>query len=148
MSTQDRYVAAVNRQDWMAVADLLHDDYIGEFPQSGERIVGPDTYRRIYSRYDADNPETTDLICIAGTRPEVDVVRPLGSALPIITVEGGGHQFTVVGRATYSNGPSGFIIGFVELMDGKIVRETLYFAEDSEPPAWRRGLVELTGSTP
>lgn len=147
MSTQDRYVEAVNHQDWMAVADLLHEDYVGVFPQSGERIVGADAYRRIYSRYDADNPATTDLVCVAGTRPEVDVVRPLGSALPIITVEGGGHQFTVVGRATYSNGAAGFIIGFVELMDAKIIRETLYFAQDFDPPEWRKDLVQLTDST-
>ena len=147
MSTQDRYVEAVNRQDWMAVADLLHDDYVGVFPQSGERIVGPDTYRRVYSRYDADNPATTDLECVAGTKPEVDVVRPLGSALPIITVEGGGSEFTVIGHATYSNGSSGYIIGFVELADGKIIKETLYFAEEFEPPAWRRDLVELADAS-
>lgn len=146
MSTQDRYVAAVNRQDWMAVADLLHDDYVGEFPQSGERILGPDTYRAVYSRCDAEIPAVTDLECVDDARPGVDVVRPLGSALPIITVEGGGNEFTVVGHATYSNGSSGYIIGFVELSGGKIIRETLYFAEDFAPPAWRADLVELADS--
>lgn len=144
MSTQDRYVDAVNRQDWMAIADLLHDDYVGEFPQSGERIVGPEAYRAIYSRYDADIPEVSDMACVAGTKPEVDVVRPLGSALPIITVEGGGDEFTVVGHASYSNGSSGYVIGFIELEAGKIIRERLYFAEDFDPPEWRADLVELT----
>lgn len=143
MSISDRYCSAVNNQDWMAVADLLHDDYVGYFPQSGEVIRGPERYRAIYSRYDGGIPETTDVASITPTKPDVEVVRPIGSALPIITVSGSGDEFTVVGRATYSNGQRGHLIGFVKLSEGKIIEETVYFAEDFDPPEWRSDLVEI-----
>ena len=34
-----------------AAADLLHDDYVEEYPQSGERIRGKDIPRAIYDNY-------------------------------------------------------------------------------------------------
>lgn len=143
MSVEDRYCKAVNSQDWMAVADLLHEDYEGYFPQSGELIKGPDAYRAVYSRYEGGIPETTDLASSNPTKPDVEVIRPVASALPIITVSGASDEFNVVGRATYSNGQSGFVIGFVKLAQGKIIKETIYFAEDFAPLEWRSDLVEV-----
>jgi hypothetical protein len=38
-------------QDIDTAADLLHDDYIEEYPQSGERIRGKDNARAIYDNH-------------------------------------------------------------------------------------------------
>jgi ketosteroid isomerase-like protein len=38
--TLERYFQAFGRQDLDAIDDLLHDDYVEEYPQSGERIRG------------------------------------------------------------------------------------------------------------
>ena len=36
----ERYFETFERQDPGAFVELLHDDYVEEFPQSGERIRG------------------------------------------------------------------------------------------------------------
>ena len=38
-----RYVQALAQQDLDAMEALLHDDYLEEYPQSGERIRGKHT---------------------------------------------------------------------------------------------------------
>ena len=39
------------RQYIDAIDDLMHDDYVEEYPQSGERIRGKDNARTIYENY-------------------------------------------------------------------------------------------------
>ena len=47
----ERYVEAFERQDLFAIADLMHEDYLEEFPQSGERIRGKQNARTILENY-------------------------------------------------------------------------------------------------
>jgi ketosteroid isomerase-like protein len=46
VETLERYFKTSERQDPLAFVELLHDDYIEEFPQSGERIRGKDNWRK------------------------------------------------------------------------------------------------------
>jgi hypothetical protein len=39
------------RQNIDAIDDLMHDDYVEEYPQSGERIRGKDNARTVYENY-------------------------------------------------------------------------------------------------
>ena len=50
----------------------------------------------------------------------------------------------MVGEGTidYGNGPVLDSVGVVQLKDGKIWRDTRYFAEPFEAPEWRAHLVE------
>jgi hypothetical protein len=43
---------------------------------------------------------------------------------------------------TYADGSVWFMATLLELRDGKIFRETSYFAPSSEAPEWRRAWVE------
>jgi ketosteroid isomerase-like protein len=36
----ERYIEAIGRQDADVMAELVHEDYVEEYPQSGERIRG------------------------------------------------------------------------------------------------------------
>ena len=50
--TLERYRQAFfERQDIDAIDDLMHDDYVEEIPQSGERIRGKDNARTVYENY-------------------------------------------------------------------------------------------------
>ncbi len=42
--TLERLVQAFQERDMDAVADLVHDDVVEEYPQSGERIRGKRNY--------------------------------------------------------------------------------------------------------
>jgi hypothetical protein len=49
--TLERYFETFERQEPVAFVEFLHDDYIEEFPQSGERIHGKDNRRKIAENY-------------------------------------------------------------------------------------------------
>jgi hypothetical protein len=41
----------LERQNIAAIDDLMHDDYVEEYPQSGERIRGKESARTVYENY-------------------------------------------------------------------------------------------------
>jgi len=45
--TLERFLEAFEQRDLDAVDDLVHNDYVEEYPQSGERIRGKDNWRKI-----------------------------------------------------------------------------------------------------
>ncbi len=49
--TLERFFETFEHQDPLAFVEFLHDDYIEEFPQSGERIRGKDNWRKIKPRH-------------------------------------------------------------------------------------------------
>lgn len=97
--------------------DIRADDYIMEMPQSGERIVGRDKMREFQEAY--PNP------------PSIKLLRILG-------VE---DVFVVEGVSDYGTEVSN-VVDIVEFKDGKIIRETRYYAAPFSPPEWRSQWVE------
>src|SRR5215212_551724 len=93
-------------------------DFVMEMPQSGERIVGRDAMRAMQEAY--PNP------------PDAKVRRIVGS----------GDLFVMEGVAAYPGGGAFHVANIVEFSDGKIIRETRYYAEPFEPPEWRAEWVE------
>jgi SnoaL-like domain len=101
--------------------ELRHEDYVMEMPQSGERIRGREKMRELQESFlDDSNP------------PTIRVRRVL--------VRDG--LWVGEGIIDYGNGTVLDSVGVVELKDGKIWRDTRYFAEPFEAPAWRAHLVE------
>ncbi len=92
-------------------------DYVMEMPQSGERIVGRDAMRAMQEAF--PNP------------PTATVRRIIGS----------GDLFVMEAVSDYG-GPVFHVTDIVEFSDGKIVRETRYYAEPFDPPEWRAAWVE------
>jgi ketosteroid isomerase-like protein len=116
--TLERYRQAFfERQDIDAIADLMHDDYVEEYPQSGERIRGKDNARAVYGSY----PALPTLI---------DYSYKLSGDLAIIemTLEYDGNRMNVC--------------DIVELQDGKIKSTRAYFGAPFEAPEWRAQWVE------
>jgi hypothetical protein len=116
--TLERYRQAFfERQDIDAMADLLRDDYVEEYPQSGERIRGKGNWRNDYESY----PELPTLI---------DYYFRLSGDLAVVemTLEYEGNRMNVC--------------EIVELQDGKMKRNRGYFAEPFEAPEWRAQWVE------
>jgi hypothetical protein len=97
------------------------DDFVQEWPQSGERLTKAATMRLAES-YPA----------MSGTTPTFSYRRMLG----------GGDMFVVEGTIDYGDGVPVRYVGVGELRDGKIARMTEYFANPFEAPAWRADFVE------
>lgn len=101
--------------------DLAADDFIQEWPQSGERLTKEATLR-LGEQY----PE------MSGTSPKFTYRRMIG----------GGDVFVVEGTIDYGDGIPVSYVGVGELRDGKIAKMTEYFANPFEAPAWRAPFVE------
>jgi hypothetical protein len=70
-----------------------------------------------------------------------DVKRP---RIELRRVTGGGDIWFAESVIHYADGTVFHGVGRVEFRDGKMWRETRYYAEPFEPPAWRSGWFERT----
>lgn len=104
---------------WEAAAAHLHPDFVQEWPQSGERIVGADNALAI----DRNFP---------GGMPAMTLRRVLAAGnLAVTEVE-----------LTYADGSTYLGVSLLEFRDGRIVKETDYFGEPFPAPQWRAQWVE------
>ena len=126
-TTVEQYLSAMGQNDVEAQERLLSDDFVEEYPQSGEIIRGKDNRRAIMENYPGGMPREASA---SGAAP-----KP-----PVLT--GAGDSFTASGEITYPNGETWQVVSLIELRDGKISKMTSYFAAPFEAPAWRAPYVE------
>jgi hypothetical protein len=127
-----RYAEAASRFDLDGMVALRHPDWQARWPQSGERVVSSDNYRRIVDAY-------------PGGPPKSEIERVVGSAdrwvmTPSNTVQlitGSGDFWWSEWRMTYPDGRRYNCVDLIELHDGAVWRETVYWAEPFEAPDWR-----------
>jgi hypothetical protein len=132
-----RYVGAYVNDDHATQGALRDPDWQVEYPQSGERIRGHANMAAIMANY-------------PGGPPHVEQARVVGSedryvVTPSFTIErviGHGDLWWGHGLARYPDGSTWHIILLLELRDGAVWRETQYFGEPFEAPAWRAAWVE------
>ena len=119
------FEAALQTGDFAEVGKLAQeyatDDFVQEWPQSGERLTKEATVR-IGEKYE----EKT------GTSPTFTYKRMLG----------GDDVFVIEGTIDYGDGVPVSYVGIGELRDGKVAKMTEYFANPFEAPAWRADFVE------
>lgn len=111
--------------DFGALTKLAHewatDDFIEEWPQSGERLTKASAIR-LGESY----PE------MSGTSPKFSYKRMLG----------GGDIFVIEGTIDYGDGVPVSYVGVGEVRDGKVAKMTEYFANPFPAPEWRAPFVE------
>jgi ketosteroid isomerase-like protein len=126
---KDLQIRAALERHWTASAagdqdaehEIYRDDAIVEYPQSGERIRGRHNVQALRSHHPA--------------RPSGFVVRRM---------HGDGDLWLTEYMITYDGRPF-HTVSIMEFRDGKVARETQYFADPFEPPAWRTQWVEVMG---
>jgi SnoaL-like domain len=97
------------------------EDYAMEMPQSGERIRGRENMRAFQEAF----PDHSDA-------PSIRIRRVLV----------GDGSWVVEGVVAYGGGHLMHGVAILELRDGKVWRDTRYFAEPFEAPEWRAQWVE------
>ena len=93
--------------------EARHEGFTVEFPQSGERL-DRDGLRKLQEHF-------------PGGAPEIRLRR----------LSGGGDVWFAEWVIRYADGTVTYGVTRVEFRDGKIWRETRYYAEPFEAPAWR-----------
>jgi ketosteroid isomerase-like protein len=111
--------AAMQTNDFKAAGEFLHDDYVLEWPQSGERIRGRANFVAVNEHYPAHGrwEFTIHQILVEGNEVVSDV-----------SVTDGVYK----ARA----------ITFSTIRAGKILQQTEFWPDPFEPAAWRAEWVE------
>jgi ketosteroid isomerase-like protein len=118
----ERFWAAMNTNDFRFVGSFLADDYVLDWPQSGERIRGRENFVAINEAYPAKGRWRFDVRRIVA---EGDVV-----ATEVAVTDGS---------------TSGTALTCSEVRGGSIVRQTEYWPEPYEAAPWRAQWVERIG---
>jgi len=111
--------AAMQTNDFKLAGELLHDDYVLEWPQSGERIRGRANFAAINEHYPAHG------------RWEFRINHIVAEGKQVVT-DVGVTDGVITGR----------VITFSTVRDGKIVYQIEYWPDPFEPQAWRAEWVE------
>lgn len=132
-----RYAEAVMRHDFDALAELRHPEWTSIWPQSGELLRGSENDRRMVTAYPGGSP-TLVAERLVGSEDRW-AVSPLGG---LYRVAGEGENWWGEWRMTYPDGRTWFTVTLLELRDGTVWRETVYWAEPFDAPEWRAPFVE------
>ena len=131
-ATMEEFRRAFEAGDMSALTDMTervaHDDFVQEWPQSGERIRGRENVARLNEMYSG----------ATGTSPSATFRRIVGE----------GDVFVVEGTIDYGDGTPVSYVGIAEFRDGKVAKMTEYFANPFEAPAWRANVVERMEPAP
>src|SRR3954465_13841140 len=117
LSAVRRHWEASDANDFEAEHDIYRDDAVLEYPQSGERIRGR---RNIQASRSA---------------------QPNAKRFTVRRIVGSGDLWVTEFVLAYDGVPS-YSVSVMEFLDGKVARETQYFADPFEPGASRAQWVE------
>jgi hypothetical protein len=115
----DRHWAASDANDFDTEHEIYREDAVLEYPQSGERIRG---------RHN-----------IQASR----AAQPNAKRFTVRRIIGTGPLWVTEFILTYDNRPA-YTVSVMEFLDGKVARETQYFADPFEPGPSRAKFVEPT----
>ena len=113
----DRHLAASDRNDFDAEHDIYREDAVLEYPQSGERIRG---------RHNIQSSRAA---------------QPNRKRFTVRRIIGAGQLWVTEFILSY-DGRQSFTVSIMEFLDGKVARETQYFADPFEPGPSRAQWVE------
>ena len=115
----ERLIACINDRKIEVMDELFLDDAVMDWPQSNEKVVGAENRRGIYQSF-----------------PQLPTITPRRMI---------SDGELVVAEATLDYGGPAYKTVFIfEFSNGKIAKETAYWSEAFEAPAWRAQWVEKT----
>ena len=112
-----RHWKASDASDFEAEHEIYHEDAVLDYPQSGERIRG---------RHNIQESRT---------------VQPNTKHFTVRRIIGSGDLWVTEFLLTYDGIPS-YTVSIMEFRDGRVARETQYFADPFDPAPSRAHLVE------
>jgi hypothetical protein len=129
----------MSRRDWDALDACHHPDYIEDWPQSRERVRGPENARRTLENYPGGVAgDGVRGFAMVAPEPEYAITP----SFTVVRVSGESDRFTAVIRARYPDGSTWYIVTLGRIKDGKLWRATTFYAPELPAPDWRSKWVE------
>jgi len=121
----ERFARAISDRDVVTIRGLVHPDFVGFYPQSGERF-GSDLFVTQLEQYPTGPREPVS--DVPPVRVVSDdgrwVITPAYTVVPLVEPS----KYTAVTSAVYPDGSEWHIVIMVELREGLIYRSDSYFA--------------------
>ena len=137
----ERYARALASGDYAVIEEVFTEDFVDEYPQSGEIIRGRNNLRAMMEHRPGLTPDTGPDIASVRARAG-DEHRVLAPLFTVVRVQDRGDAGTTWLRSRYPDGSWWWMIVVYELRDGRIARSTSFFAPQFEAPEWRAPFVE------
>jgi ketosteroid isomerase-like protein len=115
---------AFDRFDFAAAGNLLHDDFVCEWPQSGEIIRGRENFVAVNTHYPGHWHLTIQRIVVQGD-----------------------HVVTEITAREADSGQTANAVSFFTVKHGKIVHVREFWPDPFDAPAWRAQWVEHSTPT-
>ena len=115
----EQFWQTMESNDFYAVAQLLHDDFILEWVQSGERIRGRENFAKLNTAYPTEGTWHFTIHSIVADGDEV--------VTDVSVTDGTLHDR---------------VITFSTIRDGKIWKQVEFWPEPFAAPEWRKQWVE------
>ena len=131
------YAEASARLDTDALATLRHADWQVVWPQSGEEVHSSEAFAEIIRNYPG-GAARSEVTRVVGA--EDRWVQTPGNT--VVMVAGSGDFWWSEWRVTYPDGSQYLCVDLMEVRDGQIWRETVYWASPFAAPNWRSPWVE------
>ncbi len=132
----ERVADVMNRRDWDAFGTLFTEDYVEEYPQSGEVIRGPANAIAVRQNYPGG--------VVGGGVDTLDAIVPtaapkyaLSPRLTLIRIEGTPDVATAVFKSRYPDGSTWWLTSIYELRGDRIAKATILFSPTLQAPQWR-----------
>ena len=113
------FSAKLEAGDKTAMMHMMAEDFVQEWPQSGERVTGRQGCLNVMTNY-------------PGGMPQIKLGR----------ISGEGDHWVVESTTTYPGGEVYFVVSLIETRDGLFVRQVDYFGPEFPAPEWREQWVE------
>jgi len=127
----EELIRAMTALDKDVLRRVVHPEFVGFFPQSGEITRGFDQFVAGLEQYPGGPPDdggVTDMRLVDDE--ERWVITPAYTVVPLANP----GLFTVVGRSKYPDGSLWHIVMSVELHAGQLYRTEVYFAPEMPAP--------------
>ena len=135
------YARASVEFDLETLTRLRHPEWMVMWPQSGERVKSSESFAEIVKAYPGGAP-TTQVQRIVGGEDRWIVT----ASNTVVRVAGTGDAWWGEWRMTYPDGQVYDCVDLIELREGQVWRETVYWAPPFDAPDWRRPFVQLGGA--
>ena len=132
-----RYLEAGARNELDDLEKMRTSDWQLRWPATDELVPSSAAYRTIHEHFPGGFPRFTD-IRFAGP----DDRYLMTPAYTIVRVAGAGDLWLAEARVRYRDGSEWCLAKALELRDGRVRRETDYWAKVEERPGWRIGMTD------
>ncbi|MBA3779468.1 MAG: nuclear transport factor 2 family protein [Chloroflexi bacterium] len=139
----ERWIGLINARDYDALPTILTEDYINDWPQSGERIRGWRNLKATFENYPGGLQEGNVLASRVVAPEDRWLMTP---TFTIVRVTGTQDVCTAVIKTRYPDGSDWYVVVLADVREGRIRKASTYFAPCFPAPEWRAQWVEPIGA--